>query len=191
MADHEPEGAETVAMQAADTLDPLVEAGDLDAAALCGALTLLGAVASARQGQVWNARDRVRHAQPLAARTGERNVYWTAFGPTNVAMYAVSVEVEAGETAEALRLAERIDHDQSPSIERRVAFWLDQAKGYTQRRDYASALVLLQTAGRDAPEDVTHRPAAQQLVTTVIQRGRRSVASEAAQLAGRLGVTVG
>ena len=147
-------------------------------------------MASARQGQVWQARDRVRQAYPLAARTGERNVYWTAFGPTNVAMYAVSVEVEAGETAEALRLAERTDHGRSPSIERRVAFLLDQAKGYAQRRDYAGALVLLQTAGRDAPEDISYRPAAQQLVNTVIRRGRRGVASEAAQLAGRLGVAI-
>src|SRR5256885_10459968 len=38
-------------------------------------------------------RSRVRKVVPLAERTGERNVYWTAFGPTNVAMYAVSVEV--------------------------------------------------------------------------------------------------
>jgi hypothetical protein len=75
----------------------------------------------------------------------ERNTCWTAFGPTNVAMYAVSVEVESGEAVGGLRLAEKIDHDQSPSIERRVAFLLDQAKGYGQRRDYASALLLLNT----------------------------------------------
>lgn len=106
-------------------------------------------------------------------------------------MYAVSVEVEAGETAEALRLAERVDHDHSPSIERRVAFLIEQAKSYTQRRDYASALALLQAAGREAPEDVAHRPAARQLLRTVIHRGRRGIAAEAAQLADRVGLPVG
>jgi transcriptional regulator with XRE-family HTH domain len=191
LADHEDEGAEAVAMQAAATLAPFVQAGDVDAAALCGALTLLGAVASVRQGEVWRARERVQAVVPLAERTGERNVYWTAFGPTNVAMYAVSVEVEAGETADALRLAEQVEHDRSPSIERRVAFLIEQARGYSQRRDYASALVLLHTASREAPEDVVHRPAAHQLLRTVIQHGRRGVATEAAQFADRVGLSIG
>jgi transcriptional regulator with XRE-family HTH domain len=191
LADHQAEGAETLAMQAAETLAPYVQAGDLDATALCGALTLLSAVASVRQGQVWTARERVRAVVPLAQRTGERNICWTAFGPTNVAMYAVSVEVEAGETAEALRLAEQVDHDRSPSIERRVSFLIDQAKGHTQRQDYASALVLLQRASREAPEDVAHRRAAHQLLRTVIHRGRRGIATEAAQLANRIVLSIG
>jgi transcriptional regulator with XRE-family HTH domain len=191
LSDQQPEGGEAVAMQAADELAPLVHAGDLDATALSGALILLGAVASARQGEVWTARERVQSVVPLAVRTGERNVYWTAFGPVNVAMYAVSIEVEAGEAVEALRLAERIDHDQSPSIERRVAFLLEQAKGYIQRCDYGSALAVLQTASHEAPEDVTYRPAAHRLVSTVIRRASRGVATEAARLATRAGLTIG
>jgi hypothetical protein len=190
LADHEAQGAESVAMQAAEALAPLVLAGDLDATALYGALTLLGALASVRQGQVWSARERVRAVTPLAERTGERNACWTVFGPTNVAMYAVSVEVEAGEAAEALRLAGQVDYDRSPSIERRVAFLIEQAKGYTQRQDYASALVLLQRASREAPEDMAHRPAAHQLLRTVIHRGRRCVTVEAAQLADSLGLPI-
>lgn len=178
-------------MRAADDLAPLVRSGDLDAMALSGALTLLGAVASARQGAVWTARERVRSVAALADQTGERNVCWTAFGPVNVAMYAVSVEIEAGEAGEALRLAERIDHDQSPSIERRVAFLLEQAKGYIQRRDYGSALALLHTAHHEAPEDIRYRPAAHQLVNTVIHRARRGIATEAARLATRAGLTIG
>ena len=194
LADREAEGAESVAMRAAEELAPLVSVGGdaaTDAAALSGALTLLGAIAAVRQGQAWTARGRVRDVTPLADRTGERNVFWTAFGPTNVAMYAMSVEVEAGEAAEGLRLAEHIDYGRSPSIERRVAFLLEQAKGYTQRRDFGSALALLQAASREAPEDVVHRPTACQLLTTVIQRGRRGVAAEAAQFAQHAGVSVG
>lgn len=106
-------------------------------------------------------------------------------------MYAVSVEVETGEAAEGLRLAEHIDHDRSPSIERRVAFLLEQAKGYTQRYDFGSALALLQAASWEAPEDVAHRPTAQQLLATIIHRGRRGVAAEAAQLARHVGQPTG
>jgi transcriptional regulator with XRE-family HTH domain len=191
LAEHEAEGAEAVAMQAADTMRPLSQADDLDAAALYGALVLLGSVTSVRQGEVWTARRRIGEAASLAARTGERNVCWTAFGPTNVAMHAMSVEIEAGETAEALRLAEQINHGRSPSIERRVAFLLEQAKGYEQRRDYASTLLLLQTANREAPEDVTHRPAAHRLVNIVVHRARRGVAAEAARLASLAGLAIG
>jgi transcriptional regulator with XRE-family HTH domain len=66
LADYEAEGAEAVAMRAAEALAPLAQAGDLDATALCGALTLLGALASVRQGQVWSARERARAVVPLA-----------------------------------------------------------------------------------------------------------------------------
>jgi hypothetical protein len=188
LADHQAEGAEDVAVRGAEALGPLVQANDVDAMALYGALTLLGAVASVRRGEAWTARERVRAALPLAERTGEHNASWTAFGPTNVAMYAVSVEVEAGEAAEALRLAEHVDHGSSPSIERRVAFLLEEAKAYAQRREFASALVVLQTARREAPEDVAYRPAAHRLLRTVIEHGRRGVAAEAARLAERVGL---
>ncbi|GGU47116.1 helix-turn-helix domain-containing protein [Lentzea flava] len=185
LADGEAQGAEDVAMHAAESLSPRTD--DLDAVALRGALLLVGSIAAARCGDVWRARERVQAVEPLAQRTGERNTLWTVFGPTNVAMHAVSIEVEAGAAADGLRLAERIDHDRSPSIERRVAFLLDQAKGQVQRRDYGSALVMLSATEREAPEDLKHRPAAHRLLETLVQRARRSVATEAARLATRVG----
>lgn len=190
LSDGTAEGVETVAMHAADALRCLIAQGNDDAAALHGALLLIAAIAAARHGDVWTARDRLHEAAPFAERTGERNTGWTAFGPTNVAMYAVCVEVESGEAVEGLRLAERVDHEQSPSIERRVAFLLDQVKGYEQRRDHAAALKLMVTAEREAPEDIQYRPAAHLMLRALVQRGRRSVAAEAAQMAMRVGLSV-
>lgn len=189
LADGKPDGAESVALDAAEALRSQMTA-DLDAMALRGALVLVAAIAAVRHGDAWLARERVRIADALATRTGERNTLWTVFGPTNVAMHAVSVEVEAGASADGLRLAEQVRHDLSPSIERRVAFLLDQAKGHTQRRDLGSALVLLSAAEREAPQDVQHRPAARALLHTLVQRGRHPVASEAARLAARAGVAL-
>lgn len=188
LAEQEAEGAEAVAMQALPALDALVAVGDRDATALAGSLLLLGAVARVRQGDIWTAREWLNQAARLATRTGEHNIFWTVFGPTNVAMYAVSIEAEAGEAAEALRLAERVGYEQSPSIERRVAFLLEQAKSHEQRRDYASTLLLLRTAAREAPEDVAHRPTAQRLVHALVHRGRRAVSHEAALLAAEVGL---
>jgi transcriptional regulator with XRE-family HTH domain len=189
LAQDQPEGAEAVALRAAEDIAPHV-ANDLDALAAQGSLQLLAAMASVRLGKPWVARDRVRAVLPLATRTGERNVCWTAFGPTNVAIFAVSVEVEAGDTGEGLRLAERIEPQPTFSIERRVAFHLEQAKGYTQRQDYAGALVMLQAASTEAPEDIRYRPGAHKTLHTVVQRGRGAVARQAAQLATRLGVSI-
>jgi hypothetical protein len=105
-------------------------------------------------------------------------------------MYAVSIEVEAGEAVEGLRLASHVEHDRSPSIERRVAFLIDQAKGYEQRRDFASAFTLLAAAEREAPEDMQYRTGAHTVLRAVVQRGRRPIAAEASQLALRIGLPV-
>lgn len=177
-----------VAMEAAmEDMRPHQITGDDGAAAVSGALLLVAAIAAARRGDAWTARARLCRAAPIADKTGECNTCWTAFGPTNVAMYAESVEMESGEAVEGLRLAERVDHDRSPSIERRVAFLLDQVKGYQQRRDYAAALLLLQTAETEAPEDMRHRPAVREIVQTVAERSRGAVSRQAARLAVRIG----
>lgn len=191
LAQKEIDGAEDVAMRAADVLAVGPNDEDLAITALRGELILLGGVAAARRGDVWLARARLEEAAPLADRVGEQNVFWTAFGPTNVAMHAVSIEVEAGDAAEALRLAEHIDHARSPSIERRVAFLLEQARGYVQRKDFGGALALLRTAGREAPEDLAHRPLARELLAEVVRRGRRGVAADASDLVEQVGLSIG
>ncbi|WP_370964854.1 helix-turn-helix domain-containing protein [Amycolatopsis sp. cg9] len=188
LADGHAGAAEEEAMKALADLRSALGPDHLDAAALSGALLLIAAVAAARAGDAWTGRDRLRRAAPLAEQVGDRNVCWTAFGPTNVAMYAVSIEVESGEAVEGLRLAAKIDHEQSPSIERRVAFLLDQAKGYAQRREFAQTLTLLTAAETDAPEDVRFRPAAHALIRTVMERGRRTESVAAAKFASRVGL---
>ena len=71
-----------------------------------------------------------------------------------------------------------------------MAFLLDQAKGYEQHRDYAAALLLLNTAEREAPEDIQHRPDAHTILRTVVKCGCRTVAAEATQLATRVGLSL-
>ena len=62
---------------------------------MTGALWLVSAVAAVRNNDPWTARDRLREkAMPAARVTGDTNVMWTVFGPTNVGLHAVSVEME-------------------------------------------------------------------------------------------------
>jgi hypothetical protein len=107
-AQDETEAAEETALHAAEKLRPRLEDGD-EYVALYGSLWLVAVIASVRQGDAWAARDRLReHALPAAQATGEGNVMWTVFGPTNVNLHAMSVEMEAGESSEGLSIADRI-----------------------------------------------------------------------------------
>ncbi|WP_406690386.1 helix-turn-helix transcriptional regulator [Saccharopolyspora sp. ID03-671] len=177
--------AEDIAMTAAEELR---NSSGPEPAAVHGSLILVAGVAAVRRRALWTARERIRSVAPVAWKTAECNTLWTAFGPTNVAMHTVSIEAEAGETRQASELAESIDYERSPSIERRVAFLLEQARAFQRSKDYGSALVILQSAARDAPEDVAYRPAAQSVLNEVIRNARRTTAKEAARLADRLGI---
>jgi hypothetical protein len=95
LAQGEADGAEDVAMRAIDDLQRDTPADDPNAAGIGGALWLVSAVAAVRNNDPWTARDRLReHALPAARATGDTNVMWTVFGPTNVGLHAVSVEME-------------------------------------------------------------------------------------------------
>jgi transcriptional regulator with XRE-family HTH domain len=189
LAANHPEGAEDVAATAAEELQPGLPEADPRFTALYGALQLVAAMAAVRNGDAWTARDRLRQkARPAAERAGEGNVCWTVFGPTNVGLHEVSLEVEAGEAAEALRLADRVDASQSPSIERRATFLLELARCYEQRREDPAVLLHLLSAERQAPEDMRYNLLARDLVRGLVKRARPSYAAEARGLAGRIGL---
>jgi transcriptional regulator with XRE-family HTH domain len=195
LADGHVDGAEDVAMTMADRLRPSPINSDSDLltterAAVYGALLLVGAMAAVRRGEAWTARARVDEAARLAQKTGELNTCWTVFGPTNVGMHAASVELIAGQATEGLRIAERVNYRAAPSIERHIAFLLDQAQGWRQRRDNAHVLILLLEAEREAPEDMRYRPIGRELIQYLVKHGRRSVAQQAAQMATRLELPV-
>lgn len=113
---------------------------------------------------------------------------WTVFGPANVGLHEVSLEMEAGEATEALRLADRIDATRSPSVERRVTFMLELARCYDQRREDPAVLLHLLNAEREAPEDMRFNPLARDLVRGLVKRARPSYAAEARDLAVRIGL---
>ncbi len=185
----EAEGAEEIAIRAAERLAQHPNASEPDVVAMHGALWLVAAVAAVRNGDAWTARERLREqAWPAAKRSGERNVMWTVFGPTNVAVHAVSIEMESGEAAEALRLADDIDIMTSPSLERRTTFYLEVARCYEQRRDDAGVLLHLMSAESTGPEDMRYNVLARDLVRGLLKRARPTFAPQVRDLARRVGL---
>lgn len=175
--------AADVAMDASHDLTAL----DTPAAtALRGALELVTVVPEARARRPWAARERLAAAVPLAQQTGESNVHWTVFGPTNVMLHAVNVEMTDGDATEGLRLADRIDATQLPSRERQFTFGLEVARCYDLRRDDAAVLVHLLELEQLAPEDLQHSPLGRELVISLLGRVRPTYRPQATGLAQRL-----
>ncbi|MFE6526863.1 helix-turn-helix domain-containing protein [Streptomyces sp. NPDC057794] len=184
-----PGEAEELALRAAEQV-ATARVPEVDRTAMAGALQLVAVVGSARRRRWWEARHRLREHAVTAARMvpDDSNVSWTVFGPTNVALHALSIEMEAGETGEALHTADAIDTSGLPSLERQFTFGLEVAACHSQRRDDSAALLALLGLEAFAPEDLARTPLARQLVMTVIRRGRAMHARQAEQLAVRIGL---
>ncbi|GGT82169.1 helix-turn-helix domain-containing protein [Streptomyces coeruleorubidus] len=189
LATQELEGAEEVAVRATQQLHPYDAASKPNHAAMAGALQLVAVVAAARRRDWWAARERLsKKAQPVALRVGEGNVMWTVFGPTNVKLHEVSIELEAGESGEALRAADAIDTSGLPSLERTFTFILEIARCYDLRREDAAVLLHLLELEKMAPEDLVRAPLAGEMVRGLIRRSRARHARQAEALAERMKV---
>ncbi|MFC1444207.1 helix-turn-helix transcriptional regulator [Streptacidiphilus sp. N1-10] len=187
LAAGDPDAAEQVARKGSEQLKHRAQGGDADCAAMAGALQLVTVVASARRKDWWAARDRLRSAAaPAAKQAGEGNVMWTVFGPTNVALHAMSIEMEAGEASEALHDADQIDTSRLPSLERRFTFLLEVARCHDLRREDPAVLLHLLQAEQLAPEDLSRTELARTMVVGLMRRARAMQARQAEQLAGRM-----
>lgn len=189
LAQDEADAAEEIAIHATEDLKPRLDDGGRDWVAMYGSLWLVAVVASVRRGDSWSARDRLReYALPAAQTSGEGNVMWTVSGPTNVDLHAMSVEMESGESAEGLNIADRIDVTNSPSLERQTTFYLELARLHDQRRDDAAVLLHLISAEAGGPEDMRYNILARDLVRGLLKRARPTLTPQVRALARRMGL---
>ncbi|MGW7674059.1 hypothetical protein ACWGJX_44455 [Streptomyces sp. NPDC054775] len=108
------------------------------------------------------------------------------FGPTNINLHALSIEMLAGDSAEGLRLADEVDVFRLPSRERQFTFTLELARCYDLRRDDAAVLVHLLDLERISPEDMARSSLAAEMVAGLLQRVRPTYRSQVVGLAERL-----
>jgi len=125
---------------------------------------------------------------PLAREVGEGNVQWTVFGPTNVEMHAMSIEMLAGEASAGLRVGDHIDANRLPSRERKFTFGLELARCYDLGREDAAVLMQLLALENLAPEDMSRSPLAREMVVSVQRRARPAIRRQVSDLAERLGL---
>jgi hypothetical protein len=112
---------------------------------------------------------------------------WTVFGPTNVHLHALSIEMLAGGSAEGLRVADQADISQLPSRERQWTFTLEVARCFDLRRDDAAVLVHLLALEELSSEDTARSRTAAELVGGLLRRVRPTYHPQVTGLAERLG----
>jgi transcriptional regulator with XRE-family HTH domain len=187
----EAEDARMVVDDALETLAGDVEPDEapIDLISSWGALHLIGMVAAVRLDDRSGARQMLRGAAQAAARLrDDRNDWWTAFGPTNVAIHRVSYAVELGHSRTAVKSAASLRLGRSPSVERRVSHRLDLAQSHTRLRDDQPAIAALTAAEVESPEQVMFSPTARAAVREMLRRETPDTRPTLRPLAARLGV---
>lgn len=156
-----------------------------------GMLLLQGAMAAARLGDRCTVNDLLQAAQEAADRLGgDRNHYWSCFGPTNVLLHRVAAAVELGDGRYAVDTHNRIGPDSFAALvpERRVHHLLDLARGWAQIGDVHRATEVLMQGERLAPTEVRSRPVVRKVVGEVLRRVRGEPPRALCDLAAQVGV---
>lgn len=185
-----PGGAEEAAEVARIGVDELRKAPESsERTAMKGALELVQVVSAAQRKRWWDARHRVESLAPLGKAVSDRsNTGYTVFGPTNVHLHALSIEMMAGDGSEGLRLADQVKVAALPSQERRFTFTLELARCYDLRRDDAAVLVHLLDLEKLSVQDMMRSVPALDMVRGLLGRVRPTYRGQVASLADRLGV---
>lgn len=189
LADDMPHGALDIATRGAEKLERLLPDGTPEHLSLYGGLVQLAAVAQVRNGEPRRGRELLRDARQAADRVGDGSDYHHIFfGPTNVGIHATSIELEAGEISEGLRMADDVDIARIGSLERKTAHLYQVASAYEYQGNDPAVLVHLTMAERICPEDFRCRQTVRNMVSTLVRRARSSYASEVREFAARIGM---
>jgi tetratricopeptide (TPR) repeat protein len=153
---------------------------------LYGAFQLVLAIAAARDNDRGQAHEHLDEARRIAGQLGEdRDDYGTEFGPTNVAIHAVAVEL--GDAGQALELAHDFDTS-GLSPERQARYAIDLATAHAMRRQIGEALHDLQEAERLTPEQTRTHRVARAVARDLLQLSGPRPRPELRDLAERFGV---
>jgi transcriptional regulator with XRE-family HTH domain len=186
-----PQAALDIAMTTAEKFEKLLPDGTPQHFYVYGSLLQLGAIAAVRTGDPWRARELLRGpARKAPERVGKgKSYHHIFFGPTNLGIHAVSLELEAGEISEALRLADEVDISKIGYSERQTAHIYQLARCYECRNNDTAVFVHLRMAAKICPQDFLYARSARSMVSTLVKRARPSYAAEVREFAGQIGLT--
>jgi hypothetical protein len=159
---------------------------------LYGMLHLQSALSAAAVGK--DSAGHLAEATDIAARTGEseNSAFALAFGPANASVWSVGIALEEGRGGEAIALSEALDPETISTAERRSRFYVEKGRAYAMEGRYPEAMNALLTAEHIAPQYVRSRTVVRELVSYMLRRARKDLASgELGRLAQRVGAVPG
>ncbi|WP_329215340.1 helix-turn-helix transcriptional regulator [Streptomyces sp. NBC_01485] len=171
--------------------DALTELGAMpspgpEAVSLKGAFHLKASLNLARAKDTAAAVRHLGHAQQAADRLGEdRNDWQMQFGPTNTALWSVSLPVEMGHGKDAVARAEKVKLPAGYSRERTSHFHIDRGRAFFYNGQREQAVAAFLDAERLAPQATRAHAAVRETVGTMIRTRKRG---ELVELGIRLGV---
>jgi transcriptional regulator with XRE-family HTH domain len=177
---------------------PVLQAGaaDVSVRQMLGQMHLTASMACAVDGRPGDAQAHLDAARAEARTLGDpadgRGFNLCGFGPTNLALWRMTVAVELGEYGEVLELARTVSPTPLRIANRHQTFWMSagRALAHSGRTD-REALVAFMHAERSAPLAFSLNPMARDAITAMVHRARRrSVSDDLRVMAHRLGVDV-
>ncbi|MFD3510998.1 hypothetical protein [Nocardia sp. NPDC058666] len=161
-----------------------------------GMLHLQASLATAAFGG--DPHDHLDHAAEYAARldrpvaTDSSSIIGnTTFGSSNVALWKMSVAMEAREPDTVLALAQNLDPQTLPTAGRAAQYFVEVGRAAASRGDYTVALDALLRAERIAPEQVRNVDTVQEVVGFMMGKAKHGLTTgELGKLAQRVGVVM-
>lgn len=159
-------------------------------AEILGSLQLVCASASRARNRLDDSRAWAAEAAALARRTGETTTLGMYFGPTNVDLWRINIEVGADDPGRAVEIARGANPATIPVSLRQVYYYADTARALARLpgKD-REAIRLLLTAERLAPQHVHTSAELRATTRALLERSRRPAGgTELRGLCERMGV---
>lgn len=132
-------------------VEPLI-ATDADAAAVWTALHMRAGVIAASLADKSTSDEHLKEAAKVATSVGDRVVYETVVGPTNVKLHQIAAQVDLLQPGKALKTAETVNFGDGIAAERQTYFHLDVARAHLLNRRPDDAIEELYTSRVLAPQ---------------------------------------
>ncbi len=179
--------AERVAVRTAESIEPHGDVPVQDLSAY-GSLLITAATAAARHDRSTVAADLLGSASEVAHRVGSDRIdYETPFGPSQVTMQMVDVNVVTEDYPAALSAATRMPANPGLPLAARCRHLTDRACAHANLGEEEQALAVLLTAERMSPDWIRHQTLAR-AVTGYLLTAERRRSTPLRQLAKRIGV---
>lgn len=163
-----------------------------EATQVSGMLALTSSLVAAATGDRARRAAALDHAAELAARTGDGDALWFGFGPSNVGVWRMSVALEAGEHAEAVKVAGTVDPAALPSPTRRAAYWREYGRALARiPRRHDDAVAVLRRAEKISPTRIHRHPFMRSVIAELLARAKSdAIGRELRGMAYRAGLPV-